>query len=114
MLPEIRDFDRLTREFRWSVPLRYNIGVDICDKWAMSDPSRLAILDVSASGEVTPLTFGEFRSESNRLANALRKRGIGLGDRVALLLPQSRELAVAHVAAYKLGAVALPLAVLFG
>ena len=36
------------------------------------------------------------------------------GDRVALLLPQSFETAIAHVAIYKLGAIAVPLALLFG
>src|SRR5262249_42466288 len=36
------------------------------------------------------------------------------GDRVAILLPQSPEVAAIHVAIYKLGAIALPLAVLFG
>ncbi len=60
------------------------------------------------------MTFAEMRERSNRLANALRRAGIGRGDRVAILLPQSRDVAVAHVAIYKLGAVALPLAVLFG
>ena len=54
MLPEIRDYDRLTREFRWSIPVRYNIGVDICDQWAASDPSRIAILDVAASAPLAP------------------------------------------------------------
>ncbi len=52
--------------------------------------------------------------QSNRIARALRKRGVGRGDRVALLLPQSRHVAAAHIAIYKLGAVALPLASLFG
>ena len=75
MLPEIRDFDRLTREFRWSIPLRYNIGVDICDKWAATDPSRIAILDVSASGEVTPLTFGEFRTKSEPAGECAAQEG---------------------------------------
>jgi acetyl-CoA synthetase len=54
------------------------------------------------------------RDASNRLANALRARGIGRGDRVAILLPQGFAVPVAHVAIYKLGAIALPLAALFG
>ena len=44
MLPDAKDFDQLTRQFRWNIPARYNIGVDVCDKWAMADPARLAIL----------------------------------------------------------------------
>ena len=46
MLPDIRDYDRLIREFHWNIPARYNIGVDVCDKWATQDASRLAILNV--------------------------------------------------------------------
>jgi acetyl-CoA synthetase len=44
----------------------------------------------------------------------LRAKGVGRGDRVAIMLPQAPEVAAAHMAIYKLGAVALPIAVLFG
>ncbi|MCP8940482.1 AMP-binding protein [Alsobacter sp. SYSU M60028] len=114
MLPPVRDYDALMREFRWSIPRRYNIGVDVCDRWAATDPARIAILEVDASGAATATSFAELRAASNRFANALRRAGVGRGDRVALLLPQSLDLAIAHIAVYKLGAVALPLAVLFG
>lgn len=114
MLPEIRDYDRLYAAFRWQIPERYNIGVDACDRWAAADPSRVAIIDVGPDGKVVPVSFAELRDASNRLANALRTHGIGRGDRVAILLAQSREAAIAHIAIYKLGAVALPLAALFG
>jgi acetyl-CoA synthetase len=114
MLAVTRDYDRLYREFQWRIPGRYNIGVDVCDRWAASEPGRLAILDVDASGTVTPWSFGDLRSWSNRLARVLARHGVGLGDRVAILLPQAAEVAVTHIAVYKLGAVALPLAVLFG
>jgi acetyl-CoA synthetase len=48
------------------------------------------------------------------LANGLRALGVRRGDRVALLLPQSFETAIAHIAIYKLGTIAVPLALLFG
>ena len=51
---------------------------------------------------------------SNRLANVLRAHGVARGDRVGIMLPQTPEVAAAHIAIYKLGAVALPIAVLFG
>ncbi|GGH31389.1 acetyl-CoA synthetase [Alsobacter metallidurans] len=114
MLPDIRDFDRLRAEFQWNIPARYNMGVDVCDKWAAVDPEREAVLDVSPAGVVTPMTFGALRDASNRLANLLARHGVKPGDRVGILLPQASEVAVAHVAAYKMGAIALPLAVLFG
>jgi acetyl-CoA synthetase len=114
MLPRIRDYDQLYDEFRWWVPAHYNIGVDICDRWAAADPQRLAILHVRKDGPPWEVTYGWLRDSSNRLANALRAHGIGRGDRVALLLPQMPEVAAIHIAVYKLAAIALPLATLFG
>jgi acetyl-CoA synthetase len=114
VLPSLRDYDAVYRQFRWQVPARYNIGVDICDRWAQAEPGRLAILHVHADGREDAITFGWLRETSNRLANVLRAQGIARGDRVAIFLPQAPEVAAAHVAIYKLGAVALPIAVLFG
>src|SRR5262249_41679151 len=102
------------REFRWSVPARYNIGIDVCDRWAARDPQRLAILNVRADGTSERISFGALRETSNRLANVLRAQGVKRGDRVAIFMPQAPEVAAAHVAIYKLGAVALPVAFLFG
>ncbi|HEY0568550.1 MAG TPA: acyl-CoA synthetase, partial [Xanthobacteraceae bacterium] len=114
VLPRISNYDQLYREFRWQVPAHYNIGVDVCDRWAARDPQRLAILHEVHNGAPREITYGWLRDTSNRLANVLRAHGIGRGDRVALLLPQSPEVAAAHIAVYKLAAVALPLATLFG
>jgi len=114
MLPQIPDYEELCRRFRWQVPDRYNIGVDVCDRWARTDPGRLAILHVRPDGRTEEVSFGWLKESSDRLANVLRARGIARGDRVAILLPQAPEVAAAHIAIYKLGAVALPLATLFG
>jgi acetyl-CoA synthetase len=114
VLPQLRDYDAIYRQFRWQVPARYNIGVDVCDRWADHEPGRLAILHTRADGHDDAITYGWLRETSNRLANVLRAHGIARGDRVAILLPQAPEVAASHIAIYKLGAVALPLAVLFG
>ncbi len=114
VLPPARDYDTLYRQFRWRIPPRYNIGVDVCDRWAAAEPDRMALLHVRPDGAEEPVTYGWLRETSNRLANALTAHGVGRGDRVAILLPQSPEVAAAHIAIYKLGGVALPLAVLFG
>ena len=114
VLPRVNDYATLYREFRWPVPARYNIGVDVCDRWAQKEPDRLAILHVRPDGRDEPITYGWLRDTSNRLAHVLRAHGIARGDRVAILLPQSPEVAASHIGIYKLGGVALPLAVLFG
>ena len=100
--------------FRWTIPDRYNIAADVCDRWALAEPDRPAILEVGADGSVEETSYGRVREVSNRLAAALGARGIDAGDRVAVLLPQSAAVVVAHLAAYRLGAIALPLAGLFG
>ncbi|MDE2579029.1 MAG: acyl-CoA synthetase [Hyphomicrobiales bacterium] len=114
MIPDIRNYDDLYRGFRWQIPARYNIGVDVSDKWARIAPERPAILEVVGDREPQVLTFGALSERSNRFANALAARGVRRGDRVAILLPQSRRVPIAHCAVYKLGAIAIPLANLFG
>jgi acetyl-CoA synthetase len=113
MLPDIRNYKKLYAAFRWQVPARYNIGVDACDKWAAREPERVALLIRQPAG-LEPITYGRLREQSNRLANAFAAHGIARGDRVALILPQTTETAVAHLAIYKVGAIAVPLASLFG
>jgi acetyl-CoA synthetase len=114
VLPQLRNYDAIYRQFRWQVPARYNIGVDVCDRWAAQEPDRLAILHARPDGRDDAITYGWLRETSNRLAHVLRAHGIARSDRVAILLPQAPEVAASHIAIYKLGSVALPLAVLFG
>ncbi len=114
ILPDLRDHERLRAAFRWEIPARYNIAADICDRWAAREPDRTAIIAVSQDWRVTPVSFGRLRDRSSRLANALRARGVSRGDRVAILLPQGEAVLAAHLAAYRMGAIAVPLAALFG
>src|SRR5271166_5163076 len=114
VLPAARDYETLRQSFRWQVPAHYNIGVDVCDRWAAHDACRTAIFNVRSDGGVEEISYGALHASSNRLANVLAAHGIGRGDRVAILLPQMPAVALAHIAIYKLGAVALPLAMLFG
>jgi len=114
MLPPIADYDKLYRAFHWQIPATFNIGPAVCDSWARTDPQRLALVHVLADGTVEEISYGWLKETSDRFANALRAHGIVRGDRVAILLPQRPEVVVAHVAIYKLGAVALPLATQFG
>ena len=114
VLTGARDYDALRRNFRWRVPSHYNIAEGICDVWADREPGRIAVLNVGASGGIEEVSYGTLQATANRLANVLAARGVRRGDRVAILLPQSPVVAASHVAIYKLGGVALPLALLFG
>lgn len=113
MLPPIADYARLRREFRWSIPQRYNMAVHACDQWAARKPARTA-LHLKGADSWRTVSYGAMAALSNRLAHALSAQGIGKGDRVAILLPQSVEVLATHFAVYKLGAIAVPLAGAFG
>jgi acetyl-CoA synthetase len=113
-LPKRESYEALIRDFRWEIPERFNIGRAVADAWAGREPHRLALQHFSSDGNHAQLTYGELRDRSNQLANALVAMGVRPRDRVALLLPQSFATVIAHVAIYKIGAIALPLALLFG
>lgn len=104
----------LSDNFCWSIPEYYNIGIDVCDKWAEADPDRLALLHNQDNNNIIPYTFGDIRDFSNQVARLLNVRGINKGDRVGILLPQTPETAISHVSIYKIGAIAVPLFMLFG
>lgn len=113
MLKPGKTYDEVYEAFRWDIPEFYNIGVDICDKWA-HQRYRLALIFENEKGHVQQYTFWDLRRLSNRFANGLITHGIGQLDRVGILLPQSPETAISHIAIYKTGAIAIPLFTLFG
>jgi acetyl-CoA synthetase len=106
-------YDQLVAEFRWDVPTYYNIGVDVSDKWS-HEPSRLALIHKPPSGDIAEYTFADIRRLSNQTANLFLSAGLLQGDRIGVLLSQTPETAIAHVAIYKIGAIAVPLFSLFG
>jgi acetyl-CoA synthetase len=116
MLPkpqDAEDFARVAAAFSWDVPERYNIGVDVCDKWA-HEPGRVALIHKPPIGDNVEYTFADIRRLSNQAAHLMQSGGLSRGDRIAVLLPQMPETAIAHVAIYKIGAIAVPLFCLFG
>lgn len=108
------NYEALYRDFKWKIPDRFNIGVACADAWAARDPDRVALVEHVEAGVSPTLTYGELTQKSNALAAWFAANGVGSGDRVALMLPQSFTTAIAHIAIYKLGAIALPLATVFG
>ena len=112
-MPRDLGYEGLQERFSWDLPRSYNMGVDACDRHAW-DRGRVAIIHDREDGVVEKWTFRELKKASDRFANALTGLGIGRGDRVAVLLPQTPALPVAHTAAYKLGAIVVPLFALFG
>ncbi|WP_377278036.1 AMP-binding protein [Rhizobium sp. R86522] len=115
MLLEPREtFEALRRDFRWTIPADFNIGRAVADDWAAKFPEQVCLQHFSPDGRHLSMTYGELSAQSSALAEALTEIGVIRGDRVALLMPQCFETVIAHVAIYKMGAIALPLALLFG
>ncbi|HIJ35792.1 MAG TPA: AMP-binding protein [Deltaproteobacteria bacterium] len=113
MLKPGKTYEEVYNSFAWKIPEFYNIGVNICDKWA-HQRYRLALIFENEKGETEHYTFWDLKRLSNRLANGLKAQGLGRGDRFGIMLPQSPEAGIAHIALYKMGAVAIPLFTLFG
>jgi len=111
MLEAGKTYDEVQAAFRWRIPHRYNIAADI-DRHA--DSGRTAVIGLDPQGTVRRYTFLDLKRASSRLANVLAAKGVGRGDRIGILLPQCPETAIAHLAAYRMGAVAVPLFTLFG
>ncbi len=97
----------------WEVPAEYNIALDVCDQWADGTGRRALVWD-DADGAGETYSFDDLKRASNRLAGGLASLGLARGDRVALMLPQTPEHVIAHLAVFKLGAVSVPLSRLFG
>lgn len=114
MLTRTESYAELIGGFVWNIPHDFNIGVDVCDRWAEREPDRIAIVEVDEDGTLRQTSFGDLKSISNRIANCLADHGVAPGTRVGVLLPQAMETAATHIAIYKSGAVAVPLFVLFG
>ncbi|HHL21559.1 MAG TPA: AMP-dependent synthetase [Aliiroseovarius sp.] len=100
--------------FRWNIPENFNISERCCDSWAKDDPERVAVTHVAADGTARDWTYGDFKAASDRLATSFQAQGVRKGDRIAVLLGQGPEVLISHFAAYKIGAVLLPLFTLFG
>ena len=99
--------------FHWQVPPRFNMGWECCGRWAR-ERHRFAMYYEDDAGRTSAHTYWDLQQQANRLSNALVALGVARGDRVAIVLPQRPETAIAHIACYQMGAVAMPLSILFG
>jgi acetyl-CoA synthetase len=111
-MERMRTYDEIYRSFRWSIPARYNIAADVCDRHA-GDLGKVALIGEDAGGKVWQLTFRDVQRKANQLANLLCAIGLARGDRVMLLLGQNPWTAIAHVACWKAGLVSVPVSALF-
>ncbi len=115
--PPVPDnYGPLHRSFQWLVPEQFNIAQVCCARWAQQPDAgeRVAIQAFDAGGGSTFHTYAQLQQQANRLSGVLAQLGLARGDRVAIVLPQRFETAVAYMAVLQMGAVAMPLSMLFG
>ncbi|HEX7954603.1 MAG TPA: AMP-dependent synthetase, partial [Burkholderiales bacterium] len=73
MLQKAQSYEAVRSAFNWAIPAFYNIGVDICDKWA-DDPERLALIYEKRDGSSMRYSFADLRRLSNQAANLFASR----------------------------------------
>lgn len=100
-------------DYDWHIPEHFNMGREVCDKWA-DGTGRTALIYEDKAGKVTTYSFDQIKTLSDKLANTLARAGLQRGDRIGIFLSQGVETLISHVAAYKIGAVTVPLFYLFG
>jgi acetyl-CoA synthetase len=89
-----------------------NIAHECVDRHVEGE--RVAVIVAQAGGGEEVLSFRRIAEDSARFARYLKERGVGAGDRVAIMLEPSRAFYMAVFGAMKAGAIAVPLFTLFG
>ena len=107
-------YDDVCRTFRWEIPRRFNIARALSEEPARLRPDAQALIFIAADGTVQTYTRRNLDTLACRFANVLAALGVGPGTIVGLNLAQCPETVITHIAVAKLGAIVLPLAVLFG
>ncbi|HUR89948.1 MAG TPA: AMP-binding protein [Ramlibacter sp.] len=107
------NYPAMHANFRWEVPPHFNIAEVCCGRWARRRDAGTRVA-IRAHGEGSTLSFAQLQASANRLSNRLRELGVRRGDRVAIVMPQRFETAIAYIAVFQMGAVAMPLSTLFG
>jgi acetyl-CoA synthetase len=107
----------LHRSFGWQVPEFFNMAEVCCRRWAVrkETANNVAVVE-HVPGQVTGRnwSFRQLQEAADRLSMVLHGQGVQRGDRVAIVMPQRFETAVAYMAVLQMGAVAMPLSMLFG
>jgi acetyl-CoA synthetase len=111
------NYEQLHSQFGWHVPEDFNIAQACCTRWAKKTPNAVAIREHVSGQSLAKsktYTYLQLQQAANFLSAKLADLGVKRGDRVAIVLPQRFETAVAYMAVLQMGAIAVPLSMLFG
>jgi acetyl-CoA synthetase len=93
----------------WFTGGTVSIARNCVHRWAERRPDGLAAIGLGEDGSRREVTFAELSRDVTRLAEKLVSLGVEPGDRVAIYLPMSPEVAVASHAVAHIGAVQVPI-----
>lgn len=115
-LSQYDSYDEAYRQFEWDVPETFNIADAVCGRWAeeADGKRRVALFYEDEDGSRETYTFWETQRIANRVSNLLTDVGVERGDRVGVVLPQRPESLFANLGVLQMGAVSVPLSVLYG
>lgn len=111
VMPTFDSHERAREAFAWELPDSYNPASDLLRKHEHPDTTALRY---DTGDGVEALSFRDIDERSDGLAAGLAELGVGPGDRVGVVVPQKPQNPITHLANWKLGAVSVPLTVLFG
>ena len=113
---QVDGYEALHSRFRWAIPQRFNMAEVCSRRWARDPVSagQTAVIACGTDQTDQRHSYAELQDQANRLSNVLKKMGVRRGDRVAIVMPQRFETAVAYMAVLQMGAVGMPLSQLFG
>jgi acetyl-CoA synthetase len=92
----------------WFVGGRTSIARNCVHRWAQRRPDEVAAVGLGEDGSRRELTWRRLSHDVTRLAEQLVALGVRAGDRVAIFLPMSPEVAVASHACAHVGAIQVP------
>ena len=106
---QVVDLSRGPEWATWFVGGKVNIAWNCVHRWAELQPDAVGAVGLGEDGLRRELTFAELSREVTRLAEALVELGVEEGDRVAIFLPMSPEVAIASHACAHIGAIQVPI-----
>ncbi len=101
-------------QFEWHIPDRINMAEQACERHARTMPDQVGLIVANIDDTHREYTWGQLSGLSNQMANLLTANGLVRGERFGILLSQSVEAAISHLACWKMGAISIPLFSLFG
>jgi len=107
--PNVVDYEKMYKEFRWDVPKEFNFAWDVVDKWAEKDPEKVALVSVAPDGRSAQThTYGDLSVLSKRFARAADRFGLKKGDKVLVMLPRIPGFYITMIGLIRMGAIPMP------